>query len=381
MVNRVRLQWIFAFLSLLAGVQSGAAAQSDDSSDAEITRWIQLLGDDRFANREWASHQLLRSGSRAIELVEQALESADQDKADRLVRFLAELALDVRSDAGSLAIQSLRRLAAERVTVPAMLADRALGSIGEHQRYVSERELVQLGAESGFTNIQVLTDLRRDCYVLRMKSNFRGTALDLEHLQWLYGIEHLSIDGPQIDGKWLKQIAKMPSLRILQIRHASLRAEDLAWLEDLPQLETLEILYTDADDRWIDAISRLPVSSNMRLFGTKITPYGLAEIKGRMSDIDIIFGKGGYLGVGMFDAQSSMIGSIRAGGAANLAGLQAYDRIVSINEKPISKFEDLRRELGHYSANEKVEVVYERRDRTTNEWIRSTVTVTLGEQE
>lgn len=350
-------------------------AQQVDGPEA----WLKDLASQHFWCRELASQKLLRAGKEAIPAMEQAITGIDSDGVERIIRVLSELAVDPDSLDGTEAVDALRRIAQSSPASSGILANRALQSLGDHQRDIVEYELIQLGAESGFRDVQIVTSLSTGKYRLRLDNKFQGNAGDLKRLQWLYGIDHLQVDGPQVNGEWLEQIARMPNLKILQISHATLNGADLEKLKSLPRIETLEILYTKIDDQAVQSIAKLPVEANIRIFGTKMTEAGMDQLRLLLSDVDIIFGRGGYLGVQMQPSGDPLVTDVVSGGAAQKAGIQRGDRILTINDRPIKRFEDLRQELSHYGPDETVQIRLTR-EFNLNERRELVLPVVLGEQ-
>ncbi len=201
-----------------------------------------------------------------------------------------------------------------------MLAKRAIESLAEQQRTVVLTELRQLGVYIGQKDLQVLTERRPSAYHVRIAEEYLGTEADLDRLQWMVGVEILVLEGQGVTAGWLERVARMPSLKTLQIRRASLKDEDLKVLKSLDHLDILEFVYVPIGDNAVQYIEGLPLGTALRMFGTNVTPARFAELKDTLGDIETYFGRGGYLGVSIDQRAGVVISSLPEGSAARSAG-------------------------------------------------------------
>lgn len=363
-----------------------AASQTSTTPADDIRQWIEDLNAPSYSTRQLAFWKLLRQGESAVPVIEASLPKADADAAQSLIRLLNELAIDPNTGPGPAALSALRRTAQSSITLHGMLARRSLDSLATQQRTVVQEELTQLGAFIGFRDLQVLTQPRQQAFHVAIGENFLGTEQDLDRLQWMVGIEILVLEGPKVTGTWLRRAAQMPDLKVLQIRRADLSNDDLANLAGMQRLDTLELIYVPIGDDGLKHIEGLPLGSALRLFGTRVTASRFESLRESMSEMDsLIFGRGGYLGVSIDSQDGVTIRTLPEGSAAARAGLMIGDRVVQINERKLSKFEDLRSELSGFAAGEDVHVIYERSvlDPSGNNGrtvMKLETTVTLGEQ-
>lgn len=369
-------------ISLLpvAGQAQLSAIPASNKNAKSTSDWIEQLSAASFGARQMARIQLLRQQRNGLPELEAALQQADADLSWQLISILSDLAADPNAGPGPEALAVLQRTAKSPRSHLAELARRSLESLGYQQRLVVERELVQMGAFAGYANIQVITVANQELFHLRIDEDFTGKAEDLRRLQWLHGIEMLIFEGEQVDRQWLLQASKMPNLRILQLRRTRLNQEDLKQLHQFPRLETLELIYSPIGDESIDTLVELPVWGNLRLFGTRISADGFSQLAEKLTDIELVFGRGGYLGVSIRDLNGVVISETIPGGAAQQAGLIPDDRLLAINQQPLLRFEDLRKELSKFAPGDSIEVLYERTDLGTGRVVQDTAVVILGEQ-
>ncbi len=364
----------------VAGQAQGPAILASNTNAKSTSQWIEQLSAPSFGARQMARIQLLRQQRDGLPDLEAALQRADADLSWRLISVLSDLAADPNAGPGPEALAVLQRTAKSPRSHLAELARRSLESLGYQQRLVVERELVQMGAFAGYANIQVITVANQELFHLRVDEDFTGNSEDLRRLQWLHGIEMLILEGEQVDRQWLLQASKMPNLRILQLRRTRLNQEDLKQLHEFPRLETLELIYSPIGDESIDTLVELPVWGNLRLFGTRISSDGFSQLAEKLTDIELVFGRGGYLGVSIRDLNGVVISETIAGGAAQQGGLIPDDRLLAINQQPLLRFEDLRKELSKFAPGDSIEVLYERTDLGSGRVVQDTALVILGEQ-
>lgn len=379
MKSRWMLVVAISFLPV-AGLAQGPAIPHSNTHSLSAAHWIEQLSASSFGARQMARIQLLRQQKAGLPELEAALARADADLSWQLISILSDLAADPNAGPGPDALAVLQRTAKSPRSHLAELARRSLESLGYQQRMVVERELVQMGAFAGYANIQVITVANQELFHLRIDEDFTGNAEDLRRLQWLHGIEMLILEGEQVDRQWLLQASKMPNLRILQLRRTQLNQEDLKQLHQFPRLETLELIYSPIGDDSIDTLVELPVWGNLRLFGTRISPDGFSQLAEKLTDIELVYGRGGYLGVSIRDLNGVVISETIAGGAAQQAGLIPDDRLLAINQQPLLRFEDLRKELSKFAPGDSIEVLYERTDLGSGRVAQDTALVILGEQ-
>jgi|LakMenEpi03Aug12_release.lakeMendotaPanAssembly.Ray.scaffolds.fasta_scaffold00133_76 hypothetical protein len=362
------------------GKAQGPAIPASNMDAKSTSDWIDQLSAASFGARQMARIQILRQQRDGLPELEAALDQADADLSWQLISILSDLAADPNAGPGPEALAVLQRTAKSPRSHLAELARRSLDSLGYQQRRVVERELVQMGAFAGYANIQVITVANQELFHLRIDEDFTGNAEDLRRLQWLHGIEMLILEGEQVDRQWLLQASKMPNLRILQLRRTRLNQEDLKQLHEFPRLETLELIYSSIGDESIDTLVELPVWGNLRLFGTRISPDGFSQLAEKLTDIELVYGRGGYLGVSIRDLNGVVISETIPGGAAQQAGLMPDDRLLAINQQPLLRFEDLRKELSKFAPGDSIEVLYERTDLGSGRVAQDTALVILGEQ-
>jgi hypothetical protein len=327
----------------------------------QLAEWIEGLDSDSYAARQLAYQLLQPHPAAALPLVEAAVDKADEDAAQRLIRLLAGWSSNPNEGYGKIAFATLERLAGG-VSARAQFAQGTIQAIAEEQSERAADFLSRLSAFVGYDSITLFALQRADSsyYLLRLDDAFRGDAADLECLRWLNYVELVRLDGQRIDGSWLEKVIRLPNLRILQLRHTSITAADLELLHRAEQLEGLEIMYTPIDDEAIETLATLPLAGRIRLFGTRISEAGVEKLRGQLEGSEINFGRGGFLGISS-QSMSLVLTMVNPGSAADKAGLRVNDRILKIQGIELKTFEELRNELAKYAPGEEVTLTFERR--------------------
>jgi len=325
----------------------------------QIQQWISELKRDNYSARESASRKISRHLVDALPIVVEAAEEVSEIGGEQLLQFLGFVGQDALSPEGRLAFDTLRRVAEERTTNRAVVAQKILENISIQMRELAMDRLKRAGVSCEDRYLSVLTRMKEIKSALVIDQRFMGTATDLELLPWLFDVQFVKLEGPAITREVLASVAKMPKLNSLQIIETSLNSSDIACLTEAPDLELLEILYTPIDDSSIDILEQLPVFGDLQLFGTLLSAKGAIEVVDRIDTANVFVGRGGFLGI-TCEPSSLIIREVIPEGPAALAGIRTLDKLVSVDGVPISNFDELRRELAKSASGEKVLVEYER---------------------
>lgn len=100
----------------------------------------------------------------------------------------------------------------------------------------------------------------------------RITDDGLKHLQHLGSLEELILDGCYgITGTKLDEVAKLQTLKQLQMGGTRIRSTQLRHLKPLATLKSLDLGFTDIDDQCINHLLGLPELEELRLHGTSVS--------------------------------------------------------------------------------------------------------------
>jgi hypothetical protein len=362
---------VACWLATVAGVDSTAQdvvlIEDDKSrlteitqpSEAQIRKWIEELASENYAARESASRRISRHLTLALPLVLESAESAKDSNAEQLLQFLGFVASEAFTESGMRAYACLERIANDRTTHRAVVAQRILESISVQMRDLAIDRLSRIGISVETRYLSVLTRTIEVRNALVIDSRFTGKEDELVLLKWLFDVQFVKLDGPRINREILNEVSKMSRLNSLQIIDTTLQASDLECLLNAPDLKLLEILYTPIDDSSIAILEQLPVFGDMQLFGTKISAQGAKDLVARIDSANVFVGRGGFLGI-QCEPSSLIIREVVPNGPADRSGIRNLDKLLRVDGVPISNFDELRRELAKSADGEKVVVEFER---------------------
>lgn len=337
-----------------------AYAQTNPPPSAqEIQNWVDQLDDDRFAVREIAQQQLSRQLSSILPKLIELAESPESKSSNALLQFLGFVSQDALSQPGKAAFESLNRIAAERTTQKAILAQKILESVSVQMQEQALDRLERVGILVADRHLSVLTQLKDVENALVIDERFLGTEDDLAMLPWLFDVQFVKLEGARISRQMLAHVVKMPQLRSLQIIETNLQSQDLRPLIDAPDMDLIEILYSPVDDQAIEILEQVPIFGDLQLFGTKVSATGAETLIEKIETANVFVGRGGFLGI-TCDPNSLIIQESIPEGPASKAGIRMNDKLKKINGVPIEKFDDLRKQLAKSAAGESVLVEYDR---------------------
>jgi hypothetical protein len=342
-------------------VGSWAQEESDilDPNNDQIKSWIRDLSSETYAARDYANRRVKRHLVRALPILIEMAGSATESNAESILQFIGLVASNATSDHGADAFACLERLAEDRMTYRAVVAQRILEGVTLEMRDTAVELLSKQGVTLRGRTLPVLTRSREVLNPLVIDSNFTGTEQDLKLLKWLFDVQFVKLEGPRITKGILQQVVQLPKIDSLQIVNTSLTGSDLECLLQAPDLKLLEILYTPIDDSSIELLEQLPVYGDMQFFGTDLSVAGGKDLIARVESSEVFVGRGGFLGIEC-EQSSLIIRRLIPEGAAERAGMRQEDKIVKIDGVNISNFDELRRELSKFADGEKVVVDVER---------------------
>ena len=366
-MQTVRVAYKIALMIALLGIALVDGGRSQDPPSAtQIQAWVKDLGDDRFAVREAAQQQLgkhlAQSLPALIEIAESQSvsdDSAASESSGLVLQFLGLVAQDALSDQGKLAYDSLSRIAKQRTTQRAIMAQKIIQSIAVQMRQRALDRLERVGVVCADRHLSVLTQLRDIDNALVIDDQFTGTDDDLALLPWLFDVQFVKLEGPSVSRAMLEKVVTLPQLRSLQVIETNLSSDDLRPLLLAPDMDLIEILYSPVDDQCIEILEQVPVFGDLQLFGTDVSAAGAEELIAKIETANVFVGRGGFLGI-TCEPSSLVIQESLPDGPASKAGIRMYDKLKKINDVPIYNFDDLRKQLAKSAAGESVVVEYDR---------------------
>ncbi len=362
---------------LIPGVAAVTGVRAAEESTAGIEGLIAQLGADDFALREAASRGLAAAGMAALGPLEAAIEGDDLEVASRaaeIVRgFLAPPPLGGRlagddappdSSPGEPAPAAPRsaaegagnesqgggaRAPAGGAPAGGALAGGALavGALAVGAPAGSDEERLELAAAAE----QVLCRVseRADGPL----AGFAVAALDFHHR----GMSQESRERLEALGAMVTEdfspLSGQRGLHVVLTTDWRGTPDDLRLVPRLRNVVQVSVRGVRLDDTGAAALARVRGVERFELYGTGITDTAVDLLRSRFPESKIDIRKGGKLGVG---GQPSigpcMITQVVAGSAADKAGLQISDIVLSIDGQPVPNFESLTEKVGGHGPGE-----------------------------
>jgi len=366
---------VLGWVSLCAAQTAPAAAPEAPSAE-RVQAWVRELDADRFVAREAATEHLIAAQLAAVQPVAAAVTGGSLELATRAIYVLQELALSSHPETAQAARTALEALAAPRFTASARRAEAALASLNEIRRDRAMKEVQRLGGRIGTRHVQVGLQIVEEIYSVAIDDQWRGGDQGLAHLQWLTGIEQLSLEGPQVTDAWLTNIRLLEDLTSLTLKRTSITDEGLAHVVGLPRLEQLSLLYLPIGDNAVQHLGQLKNPQILRIFGTLMTPPAIAQLQLALAGTKIDYRRGAFLGIGCQpnpEGAGCFVTHVQPDSAAEKAGFQIGDVVTMYGGEKVADFESLTALLARNAPGEAADVEVLRGDR------KLVMRVTLGE--
>ena len=297
---RLAPQVVLVLLTVLV-LQAVDGAEQDE----RVSRAIDQLGADQYADRESASSQLAAMGIVAVEQLVQAARGNDSEVAARAVDALRAMLRQDDSQLSNKAEAALESIAEQGNPAVAQQAEVALDFFDAAQAVSARKKLEELGALFSDTG---LSGLR-----LEIAEDWKGDSRSLKLVTRLQKVVHLSLFGLQLTER------------------------DAVTLGRLRGIERLD------------------------LYGVGLSDAAIKQLKQRLKETEIDIRKGGKLGIAGMPLQGQcVIAGIQPGSSAEKAGLLPQDVITEINGTAISDFGACTRIIGEHKPGEEISMVIER---------------------
>lgn len=350
---------LLGILVVAGGLLGQSAAAPPD--EAQLRKWVTQLDSNVFNERDAATTALAEAGQVAVPLIVAALREASPEVAMRGVAILRKIAISGDAESELAARNGLAQIANQGNRLAASYAQRDLDVLDRILQQQALNALVALGAKVQEGYRQTLPG-QAEIYVqgVTLDDEWKGTDKDILKLRFLREIERITLEGARVRTSWLKPLAALPNLQLLAIKRAELDDAAIKLLTDLraPNLE-LEFKYVPITDGAVPDLAGMKFVSALRIYGTKITPAGAANLKNSLPDVD--FRQGAFLGVG---CNPNPVGCeilvIHPNSAADRAGFRPGDIIVRYNQEVVLDFENLTKKISQHRGGEKTTITVAR---------------------
>ncbi|WP_162276039.1 PDZ domain-containing protein [Roseimaritima ulvae] len=352
------LLWPLAARSDEPADSTPAATQAAD--DARLQELIEKLASNQYVQREIASLELARIGARAVPALAAAVQQGDLEMTERAMQLLQRVALAEKPLDPPQGWNAIVQLAEKGSGTSASRAQAAMRAISLRRQAMAREQLAGDGIAVGLSNV-VMEASSINEEVVHIPDTWEGELETLDWLAWLHGVQYIAVEGPAIDRDLLQRVTKMPDLKNIVITNTNVKSDDLAPLTELKRIDQLEIRYTPVDDQAIELLKKLPIRQKLILNGTQITPEGFRSIRSQLPGVQIVYKRGGFLGVRCDPfAPRCQVTLVIEGGAAQQAGMRTGDTVTKVGQKPIGRFADLQAAIGEYAPGEEIPITVDR---------------------
>ncbi len=345
-------------------VNASRDAESD-LSDEELKYKIRQLSNPSFRTRKSAVWTLERHMDRAIPLLREAGKTTDLNTGTEIVSLLSVQALQPDTRMSVAAHEALLDIAGGQYSVTAVstMAHSVLDNIALQQELRATLRLRDLGVKLGPLQLVIenatQNNASSDSYIVHITDDFIGTPDDAKLLRYLRSFDTAYLEGTKISKSMMEDILSMPGLERLVLRGPGFDIETLRLLTRLKSIKTLELSYIAIDDSSIDVLLSLPLETQLRVTGTKITAAGRDRLLEGFEGESLYFSRGAFLGIkNAFNDLRVM--EVVQGSAAEKGGVQQHDLIRTINDKTLNNFNELREHLATFAGGEEVVLGIER---------------------
>ena len=344
------------FFALLLTLGSPPVAAQESSAEA-IQGWIGQLGAEQFADRESASRSLAAAGPAALGPLAEAARGGDLEVASRAIDVIRGY-LDPPAAAGEGAGEGEGpgKETGEQPAADAPVEPSLENSSLENSSLENSSRAVALALEAE----RLLETLAEG--PPGPVPQIAATALEFHQLGMHEAAQdRLQALGAKISDNYLSMASGKRGLEAVIDTRWKGSPEDLRLLPRLRNLRHVGIHGLKIDAQTLALLGRLRSLENIQLYGTGVSDEAVAALAARFPNAEIDVRKGGKLGVGgQRIVGPCQITQVVAGSAADRAGLQIGDVVLSMDGVAVKNFEGLTEYVGRHGPGESIEVEIER---------------------
>lgn len=290
-----------------SAVCAGDASLPDESAavGAHVQQWIADLNSGQFAVRQAASRQLREAGLLAVKPLAAAADGRQSEVTRRAVDVLESLCESDDTPVAQAAEVALKQLADSTYRLPAHRASVVLRGQRLRLQRVALTEIQRLG---GIVHYAGVEDGELVIGSLSLGRKWEAGDAGLKYLAQLGRIEQIKLFGPQFSDEGLEHLTKLAGVQLL------------------------------------------------KLYATEITDEGQRRLQAALPGTQIDRRHGALLGVtGVPDPNGCRI-AVRAGTAAERAGIETEDVIVSVNGEAVADLTALIAIIGKQKPGNRIRV-------------------------
>lgn len=357
----LRVPIIATLLAFFAAPPVAAQVPAEDRLGGRpLEYWLEQLDSDQFSRRQAATHQLTRYGQAAVLPLVDIAKSGKLESTQRAMSVLQQLAMGQSPDDDGGAWAALMQLVDQGSGSASIGARAALDEIRRDRQSQALTRLAAAGIQVDYRDF-VIDSRSLHAKVLVIDKTWKGDPEILRWLRWVKDVENAVIEGDAVRHEVLLQVVRMPALRSIVMREATLRDDVFGPLLTLSRIDQLEFRYIPLTIEDAEKIAKLPLRVSLSLMGTGLPVEGAQMLRTAVPGIKLAYKQGGFLGVicNQFSPRCQ-VDNVKPGSAAAMAGIEAGDVVIQIGDAKISSFDDLQIQVGSHYAGDDIEITYDR---------------------
>lgn len=357
----LRISLVAVLLAFGSAGNASAQTPADDRLGGKpIEYWLEQLDSDHFSRRQAATHQLNRFGQEAVGPLVEVAKSGKLESTQRSLSVLQQLAMNQSPDDEGGAWAALLQLIDQGSGSASIGARAAMDEIRRDRQSQAMTRLAAAGVQIGFRDF-VIDSRSIQAEVLLIDKSWKGDPEVLRWLRWVNFVENAVIEGESVREEVLRQVVRMPALRTVVLREATLRDDIFGPLSTLSRIDQLEFRYIPLTVNDAEKLSKLPLRVSLSLMGTGLPVDSAQMLRTALPGIKLAYKQGGFLGVicNQFSPRCQ-VDNVKPGSAAANAGIEAGDVVIQIGDAKINSFDDLQLQVGSHYAGDEIEITYDR---------------------
>ncbi|MGV3486463.1 MAG: PDZ domain-containing protein [Planctomycetaceae bacterium] len=364
--NRRALARVVLVCAALLGAGGAGFAVAEEppaaaAEDQPISYWIEQLDSNQFLRRQAASQRLLAFGNEAVQPLADITKQGRLELTERAIAVLQSLAIKQSPDDETGAYGALLQLVEQGTGSASLRSRSALESIRREREQQAVVHLAAAGVKLGYREF-VIDSRSVNENVVWIDSTWSGDTDALRWLRWISGAAYAVVEGKAVHKDVLDFLVRMPDLRTVVLREATIDSDVFSPLAELSRIDELEFRYIALTPQDVAKISKLPIRGQLGLIGTDLPPEAVTQLQSEMPGLAIVYRHGGFLGVRCNALPATcQIDTVVEGGAAEKAGLEPGDIIEQIDGIPIERFADLQLQVGKHRPGDEIDILFDRR--------------------
>jgi hypothetical protein len=342
-----------------SGTATESAAGQQDGKSLEY--WASQLSNERYLRRKSARQHLTEGGQASVPVLVETLDDAGLETVQSSISVLAAIAAQEPPWQTDGAMAALDRIAAGRFGAKVALARSAIEDLSRLRSADARAELSAAGIFIG-TDTVALESRSKSRLIARIDNDWNGETDSLAWFRWLEEVPFVIIEGKAAQLPVFEAVVKMPSLDTIVITDCELPLECLEPLKQLEKMSAIELRYVRLSGDHLRSLAEINLRNALYLMGTGVSDERVEQLRVELPGLEITNRLGGFLGVTCRNTMENycQVSEVVFGSGAHKAGLRSGDVIIRIDDKKITRFDDLQRQINTHIPGDEIEIRFRR---------------------